>query len=117
MVLSSYVRQLEREHKNMSCVYLMPNDVVLPDPALVDIGRVFLDDNNKGTFYVRTESEYEPWKMVQLSSDDYSSQNNIVYMHHTNCPNCGGLLDGDEHDPSVRCAACGTKIWAIKTYN
>lgn len=36
----------------------------------------------------------------------------IVYIHKTNCPNCGGLLDGDEHSPYVKCACCGAKIWA-----
>lgn len=36
----------------------------------------------------------------------------IVYIHKTNCPNCGGLLDGDEHSPYVKCACCGAKIWS-----
>ena len=36
----------------------------------------------------------------------------IVYIHKTNCPNCGGLLDGDEHNPYVKCACCGAKVWS-----
>ena len=36
----------------------------------------------------------------------------IVYIHKTNCPNCGGLLDGDEHSPYVKCTCCGAKIWS-----
>lgn len=36
----------------------------------------------------------------------------IVYIHKTNCPNCGGLLDGDEHSPYVKCGCCGAKIWS-----
>lgn len=36
----------------------------------------------------------------------------IVYIHKTNCPNCGGLLDGDEHSPYVKCACCGAKVWS-----
>ena len=30
----------------------------------------------------------------------------------TNCPNCGGLLDGDEHSPYVKCECCGAKVWS-----
>lgn len=36
----------------------------------------------------------------------------IVYIHKTNCPNCGGLLDGDEHNPYVKCTCCGAKVWS-----
>lgn len=36
----------------------------------------------------------------------------IVYIHKTNCPNCGGLLDGDETKPYVRCQCCGAKVWS-----
>ena len=36
----------------------------------------------------------------------------IVYIHKTNCPNCGGLLDGDEHSPYVKCVCCGAKVWS-----
>lgn len=43
---------------------------------------------------------------------DRSYHHNIVYIHKTNCPNCGGLLDGDEHSPYVKCACCGAKIWS-----
>ena len=38
--------------------------------------------------------------------------NEIVYIHKTNCPNCGSLLDGDENSPYVKCASCGAKIWS-----
>ena len=38
----------------------------------------------------------------------------IVYIHHTHCPNCNGLLDADEHYPSVKCHFCGAKIWSIR---
>lgn len=43
---------------------------------------------------------------------DCSYHRDIVYIHKTNCPNCGGLLDGDEHSPYVKCACCGAKIWS-----
>lgn len=36
----------------------------------------------------------------------------IIYIHKTNCPNCGGLLDGNEYNPYVKCSCCGAKIWA-----
>lgn len=39
-------------------------------------------------------------------------RNNPIFIHKTNCPNCGGLLDGDEHIPYVRCGCCGAKIWS-----
>lgn len=42
----------------------------------------------------------------------WDNHHDIVYIHKTNCPNCGGLLDGDEHKPYVRCQCCGTKVWS-----
>lgn len=36
----------------------------------------------------------------------------IIYIHKTNCPNCGGLLDGDELKPYVSCKCCGAKVWS-----
>ena len=36
----------------------------------------------------------------------------IVYIHKSNCPNCGGLLDGDELKPYTYCKCCGTKVWS-----
>lgn len=44
--------------------------------------------------------------------DYHSTNHEIIYIHKTNCPNCGGLLDGDEHSPYVKCACCGAKIWS-----
>lgn len=41
-----------------------------------------------------------------------NSSNKIVYLHKTNCPNCGSLLDGDENTPYVKCISCGAKIWS-----
>ena len=38
--------------------------------------------------------------------------NDPIFIHKTNCPNCGGLLDGDEHIPYVRCGCCGAKVWS-----
>ena len=44
--------------------------------------------------------------------DRAPAQRDIIYIHKTNCPNCNGLLDGDEHSPYVKCACCGAKIWS-----
>ena len=35
-----------------------------------------------------------------------------IFIHKTNCPNCGGLLDGDASIPYVYCKCCGAKIWS-----
>ena len=53
--------------------------------------------------------EYKP---VIYDTIDCSYHHDIVYIHKTNCPNCGGLLDGDEHSPYVKCACCGAKVWS-----
>ena len=36
----------------------------------------------------------------------------IIYIHKTNCPCCGALLDGDELKPYVYCQACNAKVWS-----
>lgn len=39
-------------------------------------------------------------------------RNEPIFIHKTNCPNCGGLLDGNESIPYVYCKCCGAKIWS-----
>lgn len=41
----------------------------------------------------------------------------IVYIHHTSCPNCGGLLDGNEDQPYTYCVHCGAKVWSEREVN
>lgn len=36
----------------------------------------------------------------------------IIYIHKTSCPSCGGLLDGDELKPYTYCQCCGAKVWS-----
>ena len=56
---------------------------------------------------------YIGYKPAIYDTIDYAPYHrDIVYIHKTNCPNCGGLLDGDEHSPYVKCACCGAKIWS-----
>lgn len=40
------------------------------------------------------------------------AERDIIYIHKSNCPNCGGLLDGDELKPYTYCKCCGTKVWS-----
>jgi len=66
-----------------------------------------LDHHNK-----LTSVAYIGYNPVYNTIDCASYHRDIVYIHKTNCPNCGGLLDGDEHSPYVKCACCGAKIWS-----
>lgn len=54
--------------------------------------------------------EYKPVIYDTVHCAPY--HHDIVYIHKTNCPNCGGLLDGDEHNPYVHCGCCGAKVWS-----
>ena len=74
----------------------------------------------------------ETSKTMAITSDDYNKltvkmpdtiywvtdasapicRNKPIFIHKTNCPNCGGLLDGNEHNPYVKCACCGAKVWS-----
>ncbi len=67
--------------------------------------------------YIPTTTTSSIYTFTSTTCDDISIDckpyhHDIVYIHKTNCPNCGGLLDGDEHSPYVKCACCGAKIWA-----
>lgn len=78
--------------------------------TLVDIS-VALDHHNK---LISTLEDshicYNP--AIYDTTNCASYHHDIVYIHKTNCPNCGGLLDGDEHNPYVRCGCCGAKVWS-----
>lgn len=71
-------------------------------PVDAKTGNVCMKDN---TLYVFTDTS---WDVI----DSAPYHHDIVYIHKTNCPNCGGLLDGDEHSPYVKCRCCGAKIWS-----
>ena len=71
-------------------------------PINAETGSVCMKDD---TVYVYADT---CWNAI-----DYAPyHHDIVYIHKTNCPNCGGLLDGDEHSPYVKCGCCGAKIWS-----
>lgn len=40
------------------------------------------------------------------------THHDIIYIHKTSCPSCGGLLDGDELKPYTYCQCCGAKVWS-----
>lgn len=52
------------------------------------------------------------WMNNIATIDSAPIHHDIIYIHKTNCPNCGGLLDGDEHNPYVHCQCCGAKVWS-----
>lgn len=58
-----------------------------------------------------------PADYTHISAYEYKPLTKIIYIHHTNCPNCGGLLDGDETKPYVYCNHCGAKIWSKREVN
>ena len=66
-----------------------------------------LDYHNK--LVATLESSYQK---TYATIDCAPYYHDIIYIHKTNCPNCGGLLDGDECKPYVKCACCGAKIWS-----
>lgn len=49
---------------------------------------------------------------MDIVSGDLYHTHKIVYIHKTNCPNCGGLLDGDDSIPYTYCKCCGAKVWS-----
>ena len=57
----------------------------------------------------------KPYFTTITTVDAYTPlQKHITYIHRSNCPNCGGLLDASEDLPSVKCKCCGTKVWSIR---
>ena len=54
---------------------------------------------------------YNPYLYTITTTAPIPSRD-IIYIHKTNCPNCGGLLDGDELKPYVSCKCCGAKVWS-----
>lgn len=66
---------------------------------------IYIPTTTTSTYTFTNTSYYDAIDCVPYHHD-------IVYIHKTNCPNCGGLLDGDEHSPYVKCACCGAKIWS-----
>ena len=77
--------------------------------TLVDIS-VALDHHNK--LISTLEDSRICYNPVYDAINCTPYHHDIVYIHKTNCPNCGGLLDGDEHNPYVKCACCGAKVWS-----
>lgn len=71
-------------------------------PVDAKTGSVCMEDD---TLYAFTDTS---WSTIHCTPYHHD----IVYIHKTNCPNCGGLLDGDEHSPYVKCTCCGAKIWS-----
>jgi len=77
---------------------------------VVDMSNV-LDHHNK--LVSTLEDSYIGYTPVIYDTIDcVPYHHEIIYIHKTNCPNCGGLLDGDEHSPYVKCGCCGAKIWS-----
>ena len=85
-------------------------------PAMVEKHNALLERIDKVDANLNTITVATNWD--KLLSESYAVDscyyqcNNPIFIHKTNCPNCGGLLDGDEHIPYVRCGCCGAKVWS-----
>ena len=66
------------------------------------------NDKNTKSVYLHAPTNL----MDNITINSAPMYRDIIYIHKTNCPNCGGLLDGDEHNPYVRCQCCGAKVWS-----
>ena len=78
--------------------------IAILDNSYIDLGYKPITDTD--TIAITSTSCYDTIATCEPYHHD------IVYIHKTNCPNCGGLLDGDEHSPYVKCTCCGAKVWS-----